>query len=139
MYGAAPVNRGVRPLGYTWQIHRSFRFGFTPSGEPFPPHGYGVTAFSLSDAPRILSEFSIKLPEDISRFKVVEGIRVSDLDQSHIAPNTGPIALRGVWYLLQQIGVYNISYPYATANTGERLQTRCAVKLHWLASLNLSR
>ena len=72
--------RDVRLLGHTWQIHRSFRFGFTPSDEPFPPHGYGVTAVSLSDAPGILSEFGIKLPDDISRFKVVEGIRVSDLD-----------------------------------------------------------
>ena len=76
-----------------------------PKDGPFPPHGYGVTAFSLSDALRILREFGIRIPDDISRFEIIEGIRVSDLDQNHIVPNMGPIVVRGVWYPNQQIGV----------------------------------
>jgi hypothetical protein len=71
----------------------------------FAPHGYGVTAFSLSDALQILREFGHKLPNDLSRFKITEGVRVSDLDQNHIVPNIGPIVVRGVWFPLQQIGI----------------------------------
>jgi hypothetical protein len=70
-----------------------------------PLDAYGVTAYSLSDALRILREFGVELPDDISSFKVVEGIRVSDLDQNHIVPNIGPIVVRGVWYPHQKIGV----------------------------------
>ena len=76
-----------------------------PSEGPFPSHGYGVTAFSSNDALQILREFGIKLPEDISRFKITEGVRVSDLDQNHVLPNIGPMVVRGVWYPFQKIGI----------------------------------
>jgi hypothetical protein len=45
------------------------------------------------------------LPDDISDFKIIEGVRVADLDQKHIVPNIGPIIVRGVWYPRQKIGV----------------------------------
>jgi hypothetical protein len=70
-----------------------------------PYDAYGVTGYSLADALHILREFGIELPEDMSSFKIVEGVRVSDLDQNHVAPNIGPIVVRGVWYPLQKIGV----------------------------------
>ena len=59
----------------------------------------------MSDALRILREFGFKLPDDISDFKIIEGVRVADLDQKHIVPNIGPIIVRGVWYPRQKIGV----------------------------------
>jgi hypothetical protein len=66
---------------------------------------YGVTGYSLSDALRILREFGIELPDDITDFEIIEGVRVADLDQDHIVPNIGPIVVRGIWYPLQKIGV----------------------------------
>lgn len=73
--------------------------------EPQGPLGYGVTAFSLADALAILCGFGYPLPDDLSALRITEGVRVADLDQSHIVPNMGPIVVRGLWYPFFRVGV----------------------------------
>ena len=73
--------------------------------QPPKEHGFGVTAFSLGDAFRVLEEAGYSLPEDRSTLRVTERVRISDLDQSHIVPNIGPIVVRGVWYPFTKVGV----------------------------------
>ena len=81
-------------------------FWILPKREGFPHHGFGVTAFSLHDAVRIINElgYAREVPEDPGELTITENVRVSDLDQNHIVPNIGPIAVRGMWYPLQQVG-----------------------------------
>ena len=73
--------------------------------EPPGVHGFGVTAFSLSDALRILEDAGHSLPQDRSTLRVTERVRISDLDQSHIVPNIGPLVVRGIWYPFTKVGV----------------------------------
>ena len=75
------------------------------SGDKHGPLGFGVTAFSLDDALRIIREFGYNLPDDISQWRITERVRVADLDQNHIVPNMGPIVVRGLWYPFVKIGV----------------------------------
>jgi len=66
---------------------------------------YGVTAFSLEDAFRIMEEAGYGLPEDRSCLSIVEGVKISDLDQKHVVPNSGPIVVRGMWFPISKVGV----------------------------------
>jgi hypothetical protein len=68
------------------------------------PLGFGVTAFSLADALRIIEDAGYELPKDRSALRVTEGIRVDDLDESHVVRNMGPIVVRGIWYPFTRIG-----------------------------------
>jgi hypothetical protein len=63
-------------------------FWIVPPGRT-GPRGYGVTAYSLEDALRIIRGFGFELPEDIARFKVIAGVRIEELDQSHVRVNNG--------------------------------------------------
>jgi hypothetical protein len=69
------------------------------------PLGFGVTAFSLSDAFQIIQDSGFELPEDRSTLQIRERVRVSDLDQPHVVKNMGPIVVRGLWYPFLKIGV----------------------------------
>lgn len=69
------------------------------------PRGYGVTAFTLSDALSIIRRFGCQLPDDLSTLRIIEGIRVADLDDFHVVPNMGPIVVRGMWYPLFRQGM----------------------------------
>jgi len=69
------------------------------------PFGYGVTAFSRSDAFELIRSYGLRLPDDISQLRVTEGVRVSDLDADHVVPNIGPIVVRGVWFPFTKVGV----------------------------------
>ena len=60
-----------------------------------PPH-YGVTAYSLDDARRLLDEAGFDVSD--GTWLVLEGVRVAELDQNHVVPNMGVIVRRGVWY-----------------------------------------
>lgn len=71
---------------------------------PRSPIGFGVTAFSLPDALRILREAGYELPEDTAQLQITEGIKFSDLDQNHIVPNMGPIVVRGIWFPFTSVG-----------------------------------
>lgn len=69
------------------------------------PLGFGVTAFSLSDAFQIIENSGFELPEDKSTLQIREIVRVSDLDRPHVIKNMGPIVVRGIWYPFSKIGV----------------------------------
>jgi hypothetical protein len=69
------------------------------------PFGYGVTAFSRSDAFELIRSYGLRLPDDVSQLRVTENVRVSDLDADHVVPNIGPIVVRGVWFPFTKVGV----------------------------------
>jgi hypothetical protein len=71
----------------------------------YGPLGFGVTAFSLADALRLIEDAGYELPDDRTTLHVTADIRTSDLDQSHIVPNMGPIVVRGMWYPFTRLGV----------------------------------
>ena len=59
---------------------------------------FGVSAYSLEDAQRLLTDAGIAVDLGDPDVRVQEGITFSDLDPGHIAPNIGPMQFRGVWY-----------------------------------------
>ena len=79
-------------------------FWIVPSNK-YGPLGFGVTAFSLDDALQIIESAGYDLPEDMSALKIVEDIKVGDLDQPHVVKNMGPIVVRGMWYPFTKIGI----------------------------------
>jgi hypothetical protein len=71
--------------------------------DPSGPFGYGVTAFSITDAFEIVSRAGYRLPDDKSSLKISKDIKPADLDH-HILDNMGPIVVRGLWYPFIGIG-----------------------------------
>jgi hypothetical protein len=71
--------------------------------------GFGVTAYSLDDAKRLLQQigWSDHVLDEITG--VVEDIDIRTLDADHILPNMGPPNFRGVWYPRRNL----IGYPEA--------------------------
>ena len=64
--------------------------------------GYGVTAASRSEAEAMLQSFGYPRDDEVVT-EVIEGIRHADLDQNHVAPNAGPLVVRGVWFPLHNL------------------------------------
>jgi hypothetical protein len=60
--------------------------------------GYGVTAFSQSDAESLLASFVERIGKDRKVVEIVPNIDIRTLDQNHVIPNMGPSNIRGVWY-----------------------------------------
>jgi len=77
-------------------------FWILPHGS-IQTQGFGVTAFSVDDAFRLLRERGYDFP-DRNSVKIEPGVRPTDLDPKHIAPNCGPTVLRGVWYPFSKVG-----------------------------------
>jgi hypothetical protein len=77
-----------------------------PLTNPYGPLGIGVTAWSFSDALRIVRALGYDryLPDDLESLRVVEGVTVGELHH-HVAQNMGPIVVRGMWYPFIMIGV----------------------------------
>jgi hypothetical protein len=73
--------------------------------DPSGPLGYGVTAFSITDAFEIIARAGYCLPDDKSALRVQRDIKPADLDQRHVRENMGPIVVRGLWYPFIGIGV----------------------------------
>lgn len=73
--------------------------------DPRGPLGYGVTAFSITDAFEIVKRAGYHLPDDTSTLRIRTGIKPADLDQRHVRVNMGPIVVRGLWYPFIGIGV----------------------------------
>lgn len=73
------------------------RYWITFDGGPALQTSYGVTAFSLEDALSLLHK---RVPgrRNDKPVRVVTILALTDLDQAHVAPNCGPIFLRGVWF-----------------------------------------
>jgi len=69
------------------------------------PLGFGVTAFSLADAFRIIESAGYELPDDRNTLQVTEGVNVSDLDSEYVRFHMGPIVVRGIWYPFTRVGV----------------------------------
>lgn len=63
---------------------------------------YGVTAESQDAALRLLAEYGYPFAGQTIT-AVVENIKHADLDQNHVAPNSGPLVVRGIWYPMQNI------------------------------------
>ena len=74
-----------------------------PNDSHFPV-GFGVTAWSIEDAYRLLEERGFYFHQQASRVAIRENITVDDIDYSHVAVNAGPIIVRGVWYPCFNIG-----------------------------------
>ncbi|MFK8011470.1 MAG: hypothetical protein AB8B80_05480 [Marinicellaceae bacterium] len=68
------------------------------------PFGLGVTALSQEDAFELAEEQGIYWHKNANELHIQENVRISDLDQSNIVPNIGPMQFRGVWYPCQNIG-----------------------------------
>jgi len=60
------------------------------------PRQLGVSAYSLTDALTLLEEYGYTL--DFTKALIQEHIRLTDLDQGHVIPNSGVITRRGIWY-----------------------------------------
>ena len=69
------------------------------------PIGIGVTAYSEEDAFSLIQEQGFdQWYADAVEVCVTTGVTISDLDQSKIVPNIGPMQLRGVWYPVANVG-----------------------------------
>ena len=68
----------------------------------FPLDGYlgvGVTATTLDEATTLAEDAKRRFWSNAHRLgAAVEDVDVQDLDQKHVTPNIGPVAVRGVWY-----------------------------------------
>ena len=72
--------------------------------DPHLPRGYGVTAWSLDDAYSLLAECGYDSVRRARRVAVQEGVTPHDVDARHVAPNSGPHVIRGVWFPAMNIG-----------------------------------
>src|SRR5688572_6081430 len=70
------------------------------------PYGFGVTAFSLDDAIKIIKVIygSDFLPEDLTLLKVVEGFSSPEEVEPRLG-RIGPVSVRGIWYPYWTLGV----------------------------------
>lgn len=80
-------------------ILRRYWFKFQPTSTPSVVNvGCGVTAHDYDDALSLLrtTVFVAKIMPAV--LEVVEDVIVSELDQKHVIPNMGVVAIRGVWF-----------------------------------------
>lgn len=73
--------------------------------DPRAPLGYGVTAFSLTDAFEIVARAGYQLPDDKSTLRVRAEITPSELEHPYVREHMGPIVVRGLWYPFRVVGV----------------------------------
>jgi hypothetical protein len=73
--------------------------------DPRGPLGYGVTAFSITDAFEIVRRAGYQLPEDTSTLRVHVDVKPADLEHRHVREHMGAIVVRGVWYPFVEIGL----------------------------------
>lgn len=59
---------------------------------------YGVTAYTFDDAVNILRQTVFRMKYIPPVLKYTEDIKFEDLDQNHVIPNMGVIAIRGIWF-----------------------------------------
>ena len=71
------------------------------------PLGFGVTAWNLDDALRIIRSlgYGWYLPDNLNSLTVRADITVAELDHPHVVANMGPIVVRGMWYPFIVAGV----------------------------------
>ena len=72
--------------------------------DPRGPLGYGVTAFSITDAFEIVSRAGYRLPKDKSTLRVQANIKPEDLEHRFVREHMGPMVVRGLWYPFMDVG-----------------------------------
>jgi len=65
---------------------------------------YGVSAYSLDDALRLLRQYGYDVDLTDPAVTVREHPVLTEYEQRHIAPSMGPQQLRGVWYPQHNLG-----------------------------------
>jgi len=66
--------------------------------DPGGPLGYGVTAFSLTDAFEIIERVGYRLSRDRGDLRVHPDIKPADIVHRYVREHMGPIVVRGLWY-----------------------------------------
>jgi hypothetical protein len=72
-------------------------FWIQPPG-PSGPFGYGVTAFSVTDAIEIVRRAGFRLPDDLPTAQIRTHITPTDIEHEYVRQHMGPIMRRGLWY-----------------------------------------
>ena len=67
--------------------------------------GYGVTAFSVTDAFEIVERAGYHLPDDKSTLRIRADIKPAQIEHECVRQHMGPIVVRGLWYPFVRIGV----------------------------------
>jgi len=73
--------------------------------DPRGPLGYGVTAFSSTDALEIVHRAGYRLPDDTSTLRVRAGIKPQEIEHQFVLERMGPIVVRGLWYPFTEVGL----------------------------------
>jgi hypothetical protein len=73
--------------------------------DPAGPLGFGVTAFSITDALEIVRRAGYRLPDDTSTLQVRSNVKPADIEYPHVCRHMGPIVGRGVWYPFVDVGL----------------------------------
>ena len=73
--------------------------------DPRGPLGYGITAFSLTDAFEIVARAGYRLPDDKSTLHIRADIKLADIEHRFVRDHIGPIVVRGLWYPFIDVGV----------------------------------
>jgi hypothetical protein len=68
------------------------------TGERWGPLGFGVTAFSVEDAIKLIRSEGFDISETLERLQIRENVTFAELDRNHVVLNMGPMIMRGVWY-----------------------------------------
>ncbi len=72
--------------------------------DPKGPVGYGVTAFSITDAFEIIERAGFRLPDDKSTLRVRANVKPADIEYSFVRQHMGPIVVRGLWCPFRDVG-----------------------------------
>lgn len=62
--------------------------------------GFGVTAYSLEDAKKLIDEVTHNSGIEYEVLEVTEDVDIRNLDQNHVVPNMSAPNFRGVWFPL---------------------------------------
>jgi hypothetical protein len=80
-------------------MYRRFWFEFEPIGRPTAPNlGCGITAYNRADAMGLLEDFVFTTEGPLNIVRVVEDVKIDDLEKNHVLPNLGKTYERGIWF-----------------------------------------
>ena len=77
------------------------------SPRPHAPIGFGVTAYSMSEAVGILTVlgYGSHLPDDVKQLEVIADIKAEQIEDKYVLSHMGSISVRGIWYPFRTTGV----------------------------------
>ena len=80
-------------------MYRRFWFEFQPPARPSALNlGCGVTALDYADAVALLQAYVFPNEGPLEIVRVVEDVKLDDLEKNHVQPNLGTTYLRGIWF-----------------------------------------